>query len=147
MHDALPESSEENAESTTAEIRLVPRRVPWRVEVGSALGHRTLTLRDGQSVVLGSGAGASLVLDDPAVSGEHCELQLSGEGLHVVDLRSKNGLYVGAARVPRATLTGLGGSFVVGCTTVTARPLVERDGSSCEVPGLIGRSEPMERVK
>jgi DNA-binding NtrC family response regulator len=147
MNQTFPEANEESGESTTAEIRLIPRRVPWRVEVGNAIGHRTLTLRDGQSVVLGSGAGASFVLDDPAVSGEHCELQLCGEGLHVVDLRSKNGVYVGAARVPRATLTGLGGSFVVGCTTVTARPLVERDGSTCEVPGLIGRSEPMQRVK
>ncbi len=147
MADQISEPTERD-DATTAELRLAPRRGPWRIEAGNARTHRTLTLRDGQSVVLGTGPGASLVLEDPAVSGEHCELALNGDGLHVVDLRSRNGLYVGAARVPRAVITGLGGSFVVGCTTVTARPLVERESpAGDEVPELIGRSEPMLRVK
>ncbi len=131
----------------TLEIPLAAGRGPWRVEVGTMVGHRSLTLRDGQAVVLGSGAGSSLVVDDPAVSASHCRLCATDTGLHVVDLQSKNGVYVGAARVQKATLTGLGGSFVVGCTTVTARPLLEREGPTVDVPGLIGSSEPMQRVK
>src|SRR5690606_3938317 len=135
-------------EQTTLELPLQqPRRGPWRIEVGSAARHGVLTLRDGQSAVLGSGAGATFVVEDPAVSASHCRLVATERGLIVEDLKSRNGLYVGAARVESATVTGGAGSFVVGCTTVTVRRGEERRESRSEVPELIGRSERMEEVK
>lgn len=144
---ARTEASEALGETATLEIPLAVGRGPWRVEVGSAAGHRALTLHDGQAVVLGSGRAASIVVEDPAVSSAHCRLAATRAGLVVDDLQSKNGVYVGAARVSSATLTGLGGSFVVGCTTVSARPVLAREEPVVDVPGLIGSSEAMQRVK
>lgn len=134
-------------EHTTLELPVAPRKGPWRVEVGNAVTHRVLTLRDGQAVVLGSGTGAALVVDDRAVSARHCRLVATSQGLAVEDLHSRNGLYVGAARVASAMVTGSAGSFVVGCTTVTVRRGEDLRLGIVDVPELIGRSEALQEVK
>lgn len=134
-------------EHTTLELPLQPRKGPWRIEVGSTSHHGVLTLRDGQAAVLGSGPDATLLVEDPAVSAHHCRLRATEEGLVVEDLNSRNGLYVGAARVGTAMVTGATGSFVVGCTTVTVRRGEERRAGAVEVPELIGRSERIQEVK
>ncbi len=135
------------SEHTTVELDLAPRKGPWRVEVGNAVSHRVLTLRDGQAVVLGSGRGAALLVDDRAVSARHCRLVATAQGLTVEDLQSRNGLFVGAARVGSAVVTGSMGSFVVGCTTVTVRRGEEERREVVDVPELVGRSEGLQEVK
>jgi transcriptional regulator with AAA-type ATPase domain len=135
------------SEETTLELPLRPPRGPWRIEVGNASRHRVLTLRDGQSVVLGSASTAALVVDDPAVSATHCRLIATAQGLRVEDLQSRNGLYVGAVRVGAATVTGCAGSFVVGCTTVTVSRGDEGARQGADVPELVGRSQAIEDVK
>lgn len=129
------------------ELPLRPPKGPWRVEVGSRPRPGVLTLRDGQSAVLGSGPRAALVVDDPAVSAAHCRLMATEQGLQVVDLQSRNGLYVGTARVGAATVTGGAGSFVVGSTTVTVRRGGEGSPGDADVPELVGRSEAIQEVK
>jgi two-component system, NtrC family, response regulator GlrR len=74
---------------------------------------------DGRTAI-GSAAAAGIVVEDPAVSRIHAELELTQEGLWVRDLGSRNGTFiegiqVGLARVPD------GGSVRVGSTLLTAR--------------------------
>ena len=59
----------------------------------------------------------ALVIPDPAVSGRHARVEMTPQGLLVVDNNSTNGIYVGGRRVPhvlvtRPTVIGMGGHFV-----------------------------------
>lgn len=137
---------ESGVDSTTLELQLRAPKGPWRVEVSNRTHLGVLTLRDGQSAVLGSGPRAALVVDDPAVSAAHCRLMATEQGLCVVDLKSRNGVYVGAARVGSATVTGGAGSFIVGSTTITVRRAAERR-EEVDIPELVGRSEAIQEVK
>lgn len=138
---------ESGADPTTLELQLRSPKGPWRVEVSNRTHLGVLTLRDGQSAVLGSGPRAALVVDDPAVSAAHCRLMATEQGLCVVDLKSRNGVYVGAARVGSATVTGGAGSFTVGSTTITVRRAAERPREEVDIPELVGRSEAIQDVK
>src|SRR5690606_24021178 len=69
--------------------------------------------------------------------------------IEVRDLGSKNGVFVGPARVRTALLWEDGACFVIGRTTLTLRQDEEggaRRADAPEVPGLIGTSAPMRRV-
>ncbi len=99
--------------------------------------------------MVGAGTAVDLRVDDPAVSSRHCEILCRDHAIEVRDLGSKNGLFVGAARVGAALLSEDGATFVIGRTTVTLRHEDEtRSGrvDTPEVPGLIGTSAPMRRV-
>jgi DNA-binding NtrC family response regulator len=124
-------------------------RGPWGVEAGSPTRCGVAALQVGGCLVLGSGAGADLIIDDPTVSGRHARIVATPSGVFVEDLGSKNGVYVVGARVPGAWLVGAPASFVLGRTTVTVRKLPEGEGSVppvTPVPGLIGSSVPMRRL-
>ena len=59
----------------------------------------------------------ALVIPDPAVSGRHARVEMTPQGLVVVDNNSTNGIYVGGQRVPhvlvtKPTVIGMGGHFV-----------------------------------
>ncbi|MBX7102367.1 MAG: sigma 54-interacting transcriptional regulator [Myxococcaceae bacterium] len=103
------------------------------------------TLTQG-TLFVGSGEGCDLTLDDPAVSRRHAQLDLLPGAVHVRDLGSRNGTrYLGAkvadARVP------LGGSIVLGKTTLSLSPAVQAALSEREVlGGLHGRSPAMRRL-
>jgi len=72
---------------------------------------------------LGSGYAAAVRLQDRTVSSLHCELRADDDGVVVSDFGSKNGVFVGGARVPQARLDMSGSaSFVIGRSTVTVRP-------------------------
>jgi len=66
----------------------------------------------------------------------------------VRDLTSKNGVFVGGARVPRARLDPSGGAcFVIGRSTVTVRPARgSMSTAASALPGIVGSSEPMRRI-
>ncbi len=120
---------------------------PWIVEVGNTASTATCVLRKGERVVLGSGGMADLRLDDPTVSARHCEICAGRDGLELRDLGSKNGVYVGAARVERAWLRGDPAVVVVGSSTIVVRPETEDIPGEVEpLPGLVGGSGPMRRV-
>jgi len=121
---------------------------PWRVDLGVEDEPKSVTLRQGDELTLGSGRAALMRVHDPAVSSLHCRLRVLDSGIFVEDLCSKNGLYVGGARVNSALLSESGAAFVVGRSAVCVRT-VEQDEqlSPAEpLPGVIGSSAPMLRV-
>ena len=132
----------------TLELRTRGEPGPFHVEVGSYDGEtQFFELGPGQSVILGTGPDVGLRLADRTVSSRHCELHADEQGVVVVDLGSKNGLFVGGARVPRARLEATTASFVIGRSTVTVTPAQGVPvGNTDALPGIIGRSEPMRRI-
>lgn len=133
----------------TLEIRRAVRPGPFRLEIGSPSGSRVVTLDARAPLVLGSGRNADVALDDRHVSARHCSVELLADGIRVCDLGSRNGLYVGAARLESAVITSEGSSFVIGHTNVTLRgpkagPAASDDP---EIPGLVGDSAPMRRLR
>jgi DNA-binding NtrC family response regulator len=143
------EKMAENGESQqTLELRTRSAKGPFVVEVGSSEGTvQVFELAAGSAVSLGTGSTAAIRLQDRTVSGLHCQLAVADEGVIVTDLGSKNGVFVGGARVPRARLDAGAASFVIGRSTVTVRTAhgVAALGTA-SLPGIIGTSEPMRRV-
>lgn len=140
---------EEQESQPTLELRTGREAGPFRVEVGGDEGEvRLLELGSGQTVTLGTGRGAALRLADRTVSSRHCELVVDEHGVLVRDLGSKNGLYVGGARVPHARLDAGGATFVIGRSTVTVRPARGAAAAplASSLPGVVGSSEAMRRV-
>jgi DNA-binding NtrC family response regulator len=140
---------DEKDSQQTLELRARHEPGPFYVEVGSCEGDlRLFELGTGQLLTLGSGSAADVRLRDRTVSGLHCELCVDDEGVVVRDFGSKNGLFVGGARVPHARLDTSGSaSFVIGRSTVTVRPA--RGHTPCSasaLPGIVGNSEPMRRI-
>lgn len=118
----------------------------WVLEIGTPDGGHARLLQSGDSVVLGSGQGADIRLEDPAVSQRHCRLEVTADHVSVEDLRSKNGVYVGAVRVGTASVLE-SGVFVIGRTTVVVRAGGEEPPPNAEpVPGLVGSSFGIKRV-
>jgi len=134
--------------SQTVECPRVRLPGPWRVDLGVEDEPSSVMLRQGDELTLGSGRAALMRVHDPAVSSLHCRLRVLDSGILVEDLASKNGLYVGGARVNSAVLSESGAAFVVGRSAVSVRT-VERDeqlSPSDPLPGVIGSSAPMLRV-
>jgi DNA-binding NtrC family response regulator len=138
LHDTEP----------TLELRARRETGPYFIEVGSRDEEiETFELRAGQSVRLGSGPGADIRLRDRTVSAQHCELCAGELGVEVLDLGSKNGVFVGGARIARARLEPASASFVIGRSTVTVRVARgESPSSASPLPGIVGKSEPMRRI-
>ena len=83
--------------------------------------------------VIGRGRSATLTLPHPLVSREHCEIYLSEGRLHVRDLGSLNGTYIGNERVEDAALPA-GGLLTVG--PVTFRAVYEDPAAEADVDDL-----------
>src|SRR3954467_5429511 len=132
----------------TLELRARCEPGPFRVEVGGSDGvTQVFELGMGRSVVIGTGPDAGLRLADRTVSGRHCELHADEHGVAVADLGSRNGLFVGGARVSLARLDGGGASFVIGRSTVTIRPAADAPPTlASPLPGVVGSSDPMRRI-
>lgn len=62
-------------------------------------------------------AGCSLVLEDSAVSGRHCEIGLSGTTFYVKDLGSSNGTFINGCRINPNVMT----EIKTGCTMKLGR--------------------------
>ncbi|RYZ56897.1 MAG: FHA domain-containing protein, partial [Proteobacteria bacterium] len=102
----------------------------------------------GGRFVVGTSAGAALRVRDELVSRSHCELRAEDGRLDLVDLASKNGSYLGGARVQSARL-GVGSVIVIGDTTLSVGLLDADDDDDDEVrplPGIAGGSVGMRRV-
>lgn len=104
-------------------------------------------LQVGDSLVIGSGQGADLRIEDPTVSQRHCAVRVTRERVEVEDLASKNGVHVGRVRVPCAFVSERQGTFVIGRTSVVVRATGETEGPFDEpIPGIIGSSSGMRRL-
>ena len=138
----------EKQDCQTLELQARSRPGPFSVEIGSPEGEpRVYGLTPGEALRFGSGQGAHIRLEDRAVSGLHCELIADETGVTLQDLGSKNGVFVGGARVQQARLAGDVTSFVIGRSIVTVRSgTAPQVSGACALPGIIGSSEPMLRV-
>ena len=100
-------------------------------------------------VIVGSSSRADVVVDDPTVSALHCALDVHPTGIGVEDLDSKNGTFVGGARV-REAAAGVGTSIVLGHSTVTLCACAEgeeeeesEEEQAAPLPGIAGASRAM----
>ncbi|MFZ5889826.1 MAG: sigma 54-interacting transcriptional regulator [Myxococcota bacterium] len=132
--------------SDTVELRCAQACGPWILEVGAAEGGQARILRVGDRLVIGSGRNADLRVADPAVSHRHCRLEVFADRIQLEDLSSKNGIYVGAVRVARASVAHAG-VFVIGRTSVVVHAGADEEAPCTDsVPGLVGSSLGMLRV-
>ncbi len=69
------------------------------------------------ALVVGSGEGCDVRLADPLVSRRHLELRAESDGVRVIDLGSRNGTLLGAARIKEALLED-DTTLVVGDTAI-----------------------------
>ena len=122
----------------TLEIAVFHRAHSWAAEVQDDVGARRVMLTKPR-VVLGSSPDADVVLVDPTVSAKHLELGVGTSGVTIVDLGSKNGTFVGGARVKEAR-GDAGTTVLVGRSTLTLRAVRPEDAADEE-------SDPLEGMK
>ncbi len=98
---------------TTMDIDQTTVPLPEGAKLVSLRGGRVEVLGEDVSVrvgvdrvLLGRGRRCDLVLDDATVSAVHAELQATPKGLHVLDLNSRNGTFIGDVLVIEAYFTG-----------------------------------------
>lgn len=132
-----------------------------RLQVGATTpvirAERPFVLRVGErelgpfmgSVSVGTAAANGVVLEDPLVSRFHFELSRVKEGIRLVDVGSKNGTFVGAARVRDAVIDS-GARIRVGETVlelwVSDVPELVEDEAHAGFGGLIGSSPAMQAL-
>ncbi|MDP9033166.1 MAG: sigma 54-interacting transcriptional regulator [Myxococcota bacterium] len=89
------------ASSATVEIAVIQPPGGWVVEVQDETGTQRVPLTREETVV-GTAPSADVVVRDPTVSSRHCALCVLGAGVTIKDLSSRNGTFVGSARVREA---------------------------------------------
>lgn len=129
----------------SSHARPAPLPVRLRAQDGSG---RSFLLTTGSALV-GTSKGAHLCLEAKAVSRQHCEVELTAEGVVVSDLKSRNGTFYLGHRVERIVL-GPGASFAVGNVQVTIETALDRAAIPptplTEIEGLQGTSLAMRRL-
>jgi transcriptional regulator with GAF, ATPase, and Fis domain len=87
-------------------------------------------------------------VQDRTVSAAHCRVSVERHGLVIVDLGSKNGVFVAGARVAEAVLAGAPSGFTIGRTSVVVRASESTRAKSvvAAIPGLVGDSSAIRRV-
>ncbi|MET4780458.1 FtsK/SpoIIIE domain-containing protein [Glaciihabitans sp. UYNi722] len=91
------------------------------------------------SGTIGRGAGNAVKLSDPLVSQSHARIEISADGIDVVDLNSANGILVDGGLVPRLRLPS-GQSVVLGDSEVSIALLAtagDRDDGIIERGGVL----------
>ena len=105
-----------------------------------------VVLREGEEIVLGSGAFADCRIAAPTISSVHARLAHQGHVLSIVDLESKNGIFVCDVRVRAADLFP-GVNLKLARVSIVLRPAggpsVPR---AAPLRGLVGNSSPMLRL-
>lgn len=140
---------EADSVSGTSEIALNSAIGPWVVEhVDRSKSERQVFLRRGEKLTIGTRHDADLRLEDACVSGLHCTLDASSGCLELIDLGSKNGVFLGNARVQRARLDFGSATFTVGKTSLSVKLNARHEARNQAEPiaGIVGRSEPMVRL-
>jgi hypothetical protein len=94
------------------------------------------------SVVMGRALKCDFWVDDAALSREHCKFEKTGDKWFVVDLRSRNGTYIGTQPVDRYPLAD-GEMVRIGGTQVEFHDGVPRptDPEQDQLSRLMGSSE------
>lgn len=133
---------------STIEIACFDRAHAWCIDLQDDAGGRRVPLQEGR-IVVGTSSRADVVVDDPTVSSFHCALTIVGGGIAIEDLASKNGTYVGGARVKDAR-AGLGTCIVMGHSTIVIGAQFhdepEEEEDVAPLAGIAGGSTAMRRV-
>jgi len=138
---------EERESGLTLELVTLPLAHVWAVELQDEVGVVRVRLGHAELVV-GTSRGVDLLVRDDAVSGRHCGLSALGGGVAIRDLGSRNGTFVGGARVKEAW-GGAGTIVTIGRSTLVFSAVVEsEDEAPIQAPlsGLAGASEAMRKV-
>jgi DNA-binding NtrC family response regulator len=136
----------EERKSDTVEIRVTRGRRTWALEVQDDEEARRVPIAE-KPIVFGSGCSADIRVRDKTVSARHCEVAIVGAGVAVHDLGSRNGTYVGGARVKDALGTE-GTTIAIGQTTLVCVAIDDEDEDELAepLPGVAGSSKPMRRI-
>jgi DNA-binding NtrC family response regulator len=102
--------------SSTLEISVGCPPGTWAVEVQDDVRAWRVAL-DAEKRTFGTSRAADVVLRDPAVSARHCALAVLGSGVAIEDLGSRNGTFVGSARV-REAWGCVGATITIGRSTL-----------------------------
>jgi DNA-binding NtrC family response regulator len=115
----MPSTVQEPIPSSTtleiASLAATPTSV-WIVEVQDEGGARRVCL-SAEKRLFGTSASADVVVRDATVSSRHCALSVLGAGVAIEDLGSRNGTFVGNARV-REAWGGAGTAISIGRSTL-----------------------------
>lgn len=134
---------------STSTIEIVPAAGSgrWLAELQDEVGARRIVLSD-RRIVLGTSDGVDFVVRDPTVSARHCALTGASLGVSIEDLGSRNGTYVGCARVREAW--GRAGTVVtLGHSTLliwSDDGVASTEAPGDPLPGVAGASIPMRRL-
>ncbi len=144
---AVNTRDEEHEVGATVELATLPRTHAWAIDVQDEV-HGTRVRLDSRELVVGSGRGVDVHLHDDAVSGRHCAVAVLGGGVAIRDLGSRNGTFVGGARVNEAwggagTVVTLGRSTLAFCVLYQG---ANDDDLAVPLAALAGSSAPMRRV-
>ena len=141
---AVTRSEEQKGE--TVEITMSPAMRSWAFEVQDEEEVRLVPVGD-KPLVFGTGRGADVRVHDRTVSSRHCEIAIFGAGVVVRDLGSRNGTFVGGARVKEAWATE-GTTVAIGQTTLVCVALDDEDDDQLAepLPGVAGSSKAMRRI-
>ena len=132
--------------SETMEIAPVPRQTAVVLEIQDDEDVRRVPLT-GTPLVLGSGRAADIRIRDRTVSARHCMIAAEDGGVFVRDLTSRNGTFVGGARIEEAW-GGDGMTILVGQTSIVCATLDADDTGDLGAPleGIAGGSTAMCRL-
>jgi two-component system response regulator AtoC len=83
-------------------------------------------LPDTGDLVIGRGADAGLVVDDPLVSRAHAQLLAMPDGLRLLDLGSRHGTLLNGEKLTEARMIGSGDVIAIGGTLLVVRLPVRR---------------------
>jgi len=83
---------------------IIPAPVPRLEFLCGPLAGQTIPLHE-EITTLGSVAGNTIVLADPAVSRKHMGIRRQGKQFEFADLGSTNGVYINGHRIPKKSLT------------------------------------------
>lgn len=131
----------------TLEIGSVPHAGRWLIEIQDDVGTRRVPVTH-ERIVVGSSETADVVVHDPTVSARHCAACVLGMGVAFEDLSSRNGMFIGGARVREAwgqsgAALSIGRSMMV-VVAVGSSEANEEPGPP--LAGIAGTSVAMRRV-
>jgi DNA-binding NtrC family response regulator len=143
----MPNVEEPAPSSATLEIAVLEVAGGWNIELQDDAGARRFALSK-RRLVVGTSSGCDVVVQDATVSSRHCALSVLGDGVSIEDLGSKNGTFVGSARV-REAWGRAGAAVSIGHSTIVVHA---DDGRGLGAPpgeplaGVAGGSIAMRRL-
>jgi DNA-binding NtrC family response regulator len=143
----MPNIEEPAPSSATLEIAVLDVVGGWNIELQDDAGARRFALTK-HRLVVGTSSSCDVVVQDATVSSRHCALSVLGDGVAIEDLGSKNGTFVGSARI-REAWGRAGAAVSIGHSTIVVHA---DDGRGLGAPpgealsGVAGGSSAVRRL-